>query len=216
MDTTPTPTPRPARRPANRTYRIVRQLHLWVGAWGSIAAILFGLTGLILNHRMGDSPWPQGDSHPTGEQILELPVSVRDSVESLSLWLRQTQGLDAHTLRKPRPAGAGGPPAASGKWTLVGGSARNAWSGEFEPGQASVTIQHTRHSTLAVFNRLHKGIGGSRFWTVLSDSYAIGMLLLGISGIWMWARGRGGRDLLLSVMTLGLAALASALVLAFA
>lgn len=211
-----TQAPRPARQSSIRAYRIVRQLHLWIGAWGSIAAILFGLTGLILNHRMGEHPWPQGDSQPTGEQTLDVPVSVRDSVESLSLWLRQTHGLDAHTLRKPRPAGGGGPPAANGKWTLVGGSARNAWSGEFEPGQATVTIAHTRHSALAVFNRLHKGIGGSRFWTVLSDSYAIGMLLLGVTGIWMWARGRGWRELLLSVMTLGVAALASALVLAFA
>jgi hypothetical protein len=37
---------------------------------------------------------------------------------------------------------------------------------------------------------------------VLADSFAIGMLLLGVSGIWMWARGRSARDMVFSVMGL--------------
>ncbi len=37
--------------PRLRTFRLIRQLHLWVGAWGAIAAILFGFTGFVQNHR---------------------------------------------------------------------------------------------------------------------------------------------------------------------
>ena len=54
---------------------------------------------------------------------------------------------------------------------------------------------------MAAFNRLHKGVG-SPWWTLLADSFAIGMLLLGLSGIWMWSRGRSPLDLLMSVMGL--------------
>ena len=43
-------------------------------------------------------------------------------------------------------------------------------------------------------------MGGGTAWVVLSDSFAIAMLLLGLSGIWMWARGRTPRQLVLSVM----------------
>jgi hypothetical protein len=55
---------------------------------------------------------------------------------------------------------------------------------------------------LAAFNRLHKGVGGGAWWTLLADSFAIGMLLLGVSGICMWARGRSPREMLASVMGL--------------
>lgn len=213
---TKTSLPRPGSN-SLKSYRWVRQLHLWIGAWGAIAAILFGLTGLILNHRMGANAWPQGDSKEVAVQLLPVPEAARASAESLSLWLRGQHGLDAHTLRKPRPGDAReGAAAAGGKWALMGGSARNAWSADYTPGDAQVTIKRTRHSTLAVFNRLHKGIGGSKWWTLLTDSYAIAMVLLGISGIWMWARGRSPRQMLWSVMALGIAVLLSALGFAFA
>ncbi len=212
MNTSTSPTP----RRGNGSYRLVRQLHLWIGAWGSIAAILFGITGLILNHRMGDNAWPQGESRPLSETVLEVPEQARASAETASLWLRSAHGLDAHTLRKPRPGDArGGRDANANRWTLSGGSIRNSWNAEYAPGDAQLTVKHAQHSPLAVFNRLHKGIGGNALWTILTDSYAIAMVLLGISGIWMWARGRTPRQMLLSVMALGVAALLSALVLAF-
>ena len=57
------------------------------------------------------------------------------------------------------------------------------------------------HTALAALNRLHKGYG-SQWWILLADSFAIGMILLGLSGIWMWARGRSAKDMVLSVMGL--------------
>ena len=39
-----------------RTHRWIRQIHLWIGAWGALAAIVYGLTGLVMNHRTGDNP----------------------------------------------------------------------------------------------------------------------------------------------------------------
>jgi uncharacterized protein len=34
-----------------KTHLLVRQVHLWIGAWGAIAAILFGISGFMQNHR---------------------------------------------------------------------------------------------------------------------------------------------------------------------
>ena len=42
------------RRRSNTAFRWVRQLHLWIGAWGALAAVIYGLTGLVMNHRFGD------------------------------------------------------------------------------------------------------------------------------------------------------------------
>ena len=193
--------PSPATNPLRarqRNHRVIRQLHLWIGAWGAIAAIVYGLTGLVMNHRIGDNPWPQGESVEAGRVQLAIPEPARTSAEALSLWLHDTQGLDAQSIRKGAPRGA--PEGAAQRWNLSGGNARASWALQYEPGAPTAEVKHQRQDWLAAFNRLHKTVGGGTAWVLLSDSFAIAMLLLGMSGIWMWARGRTPRQLVLSVM----------------
>ena len=217
-----------ARRRSNATHRWIRQIHLWIGAWGALAAVIYGFTGLVMNHRFGDGAWPQGESNERERVTLQIPAEAQSSPEALSLWLRDTQGLDAQVIRKGPPGGgkdakggagakdsakdkAGPPP----KWTLSGGTATDAWSLEFAPGSTSAEVKRTDHDTLSAFNRLHKGVGGGIGWTILADSFAIGMLLLGLSGLWMWARGRSAKDMIVSVLTVSFAAMLLVLVPAF-
>lgn len=196
---TPVPrTPTTTSRSRTRTHRWIRQVHLWIGAWGALAAIVYGLTGLVMNHRFGDNPWPQGESIDAGRVVLEVPAPARASAEDLSLWLRQDQGLDATTIRKGAPRGA--PEGAPEQWSLSGGNARESWSLQYKPGDTGAEVKHNRQTWLAVLNRLHKAVGGGFAWVLLADSFAIAMLLLGMSGIWMWARGRTARQLVMSVM----------------
>ncbi|PNS09404.1 PepSY-associated TM helix domain-containing protein [Solilutibacter silvestris] len=197
----------------HRTYRWIRQIHLWVGAWGAIAALLFGSTGLLLNHRIGDNAWPQGKTEPVRKEQLVAPAEVRTSPEALSTWLRQARGLDADMIRKPKP-GVDGKPEGPAKWNFSGGSARNSWSAEYVVGSDAIDVKWTNSSTLAVFTKLHKGLGGT-WWRLLVDSYAIAMILLALTGLWMWARGRGAKEMVLSVFALAAVASGSAIVLAF-
>jgi hypothetical protein len=196
----------------NRSYRVVRQLHLWIGAWGALAAMLYGFSGLVLNHRFGDDAWPQGDSDEVGREQIAVPASERRTPEQLSLWLKANRGLDAQVIRKGPPGGGDRKPGADQvpppKWNLSGGTASDAWSVEYTPGREQAELKRTHHSTLAAFSRLHKGVGGGWTWLLLADSFAIGMLLLGISGIWMWLRGRGPKEMLLSVFAFSTAILA--------
>jgi len=191
-----TTSPNPARRSAT-TYRWIRQFHLWIGAWGALAAILYGITGLVMNHRFGLDAWPQGDSNELGKTSLVVPAGARATPEQLSLWLRAEQGLDAQVIRKG-PPGKDGKPA---KWTLGGGTASDSWSLDYVPGEERLELKRSSHTVLAALNRLHKGYG-SQWWILLADSFAIGMILLGLSGIWMWARGRSAKQMVLSVMGL--------------
>ena len=196
-----------ARRRSNTTHRWIRQLHLWIGAWGALATIIYGFTGLVMNHRFGDSAWPQGDTQEAGRATLQVPAEARTTPEELSLWLRKTQGLDAQVIRKGPPGGGreaaregrGGKPAPT-KWNLSGGTASDSWSLEYTPGQDKAELKRSSHTVLAAFNRLHKGVGGGWRWLLLADSFAIGMLLLGISGVWMWMRGRTAKQMIVSVM----------------
>ena len=190
---------------SQRTYRWIRQLHLWIGAWGALAAVLYGFTGLVMNHRSGDSPWPQGESSDIGRQLFVVPAQARTSPEALSLWLRANAGLDAQTIRKGAPRGQEG---GTQQWNLSGGDARASWSLQYRPGAGTAEIRHSRQSWLAAFNRLHKTVGGGMAWKLLADSFAVAMLLLGVSGLWMWARGRSARQMVASVLGLSIAVLA--------
>jgi hypothetical protein len=188
-------------RSRQRTHRWIRQLHLWIGAWGALAAILYGFTGLVMNHRFGDNPWPQGDSAEAGRTTLPVPAEARASAEALSLWLRREQGLDAQSIRKGAPE----------QWNLSGGTARESWAVQYTPGAAVAEVKRNRQTWLAALNRLHKTVGGGLSWVLLADSFAIAMLLLGLSGIWMWARGRSPKQMALSVFGASLVVLAAVL-----
>ena len=178
------------------TYRWIRQIHLWIGAWGALAAILYGITGLVMNHRFGEGAWPQGDSSDTGKTTLTIPAEARASPEQLSLWLQEAEGLDPQVIRKGKP---GDVPV---KWTFSGGSASDSWALEIVPSQAKADLKRSTHTSLGAFNRLHKAYGGGWGWILLADSFAVGMVLLGLSGLWMWARGRTPRQMVFSVMGL--------------
>lgn len=203
--TADTATPTPRRRSGTQAYRIVRQVHLWVGAWGALAAILFGFTGLVMNHRFGDSAWPQGESKETGRVLVQVPADARQSPDQLKAWLAAEHGLVPQAFKKGKPERAklGDKDVAQpARWNLSGGRAGASWSMEYVPGNAIAEIKQTRHSLLSALTRLHKGYNGGGLWSWLVDSFAIGMLLLGISGIWMWARGRSPKELLASVFAL--------------
>jgi uncharacterized protein len=194
---------------SHRVYRIIRQVHLWIGAWGAIAAMVYGASGVLLNHRAGENAWPQGQTAEAGRTELQIPLAARADPESLSLWLRETRGLDAQSIRKGSPADAGKKPS---KWALSGGTARNSWALEYVPGSPTAELTKRQHDGLAATLRLHKNVGGGLAWSLLADSFGIGMLLLGMSGLWMWARGRTPKQLIFSVTGLGIAVLVAVLV----
>lgn len=187
-----------ARRPGMNLHRWIRQLHLWIGAWGALAAALYGSTGLIMNHRYDLAAWPQGKSEEVGKRELAIPADARTSAEALSLWLGDSEGLDAQIIRKPKP---GEPAKGPERWTLSGGTASESWSLEYTVGGDTAELKRSNHSTLAAMNRMHKAVGGGLGWRILGDSFAIGMILLGLSGLWLWARGRTPKQMLLSVVS---------------
>lgn len=227
--------PSAARRPS--LYRWVRQLHLWIGAWGALAAVLYGFTGLIMAHRFGEEAWYQGDSNEIEKREIAIPAEARGSAEALSLWLREHEGLDALMIRKPeagrggeaRNGGNGGGERRGGspngakaaergegdggeRWALNGGTARESWSLEYVAGEPTARFKRTRHTPLAAFLRLHKAADRTLGWRLLVDSFAIGMILLGLSGLWMWARNRSLKDMALSVFAVSVVVLLIVLV----
>lgn len=184
-----------------RIHRLIRRLHLWIGAWGAIAAVLFGTSGFLQNHR-ALLKIPLGEPTEVSRVQLPVPAEARVSAQALRAWLQQTQHLRYENLRGPRGRGD--------RWMLSAGNARTTSQAEYVPGDETVTLHTTAQPPLAVLSRLHKGVGAGIPWILLSDSFAIGMVALGVSGLLMWARGRTVRQMLFSIV--GAAAVAVTLI----
>jgi hypothetical protein len=209
---------RPARRKA-MTHRLIRQIHLWIGAWGAIAAILFGGTGIVLNHRFA-MELPQGERAQDEPVHISVPIEARATPQAMAGWLTRTHGMRP-LMQRVRPAGGPMPvgnrdAAPSETWSFGGGSASEGWSVEYAAGDANVKLERSHYSMLGSLVRLHKSGGGGIGWILLGDSFGLAMLLLGITGITMWTRGRSPRQMALSVLSLAIAAIALVLGAAYA
>lgn len=204
----------PPSRRSRPWYRLVRQLHLWIGAWGALAAILFGATGLVLNHRFA-LELPQGDRREDAPVRIEVPVAARASPAALAGWLAREQHMRP-LMQRVRPSGGptrvgAGEAAQPEQWSFGGGSASAGWTLDYAAGDASAEFTRTHYSLLGSLVRLHKSGGGGIAWILLGDSFGIAMVLLGLTGLTLWARGRRPRQVVFSV--LAVSALATALVL---
>jgi len=191
-----------------RDMRLLRQLHLWIGAWGAIAAILFGSTGFLQNHR-AVLKLPQGDSTELAKIDLEVPESARTSPETLRAWLAGERQLDVDTQRVQGIGSAefnGERIRQPARWTFAGGNARRSWNAEYTVGNATLSLRTTQHSPLAVMSRLHKAVGGGVAWVLLTDSFAVALVALGITGLMLWGRARSARQVVFSVVGLAVVA----------
>jgi hypothetical protein len=186
-----------------RTNRLIRQLHLWIGAWGAVAAILFGFTGFVQNHREM-LQLPQGDAIDVSTLVITVPASARATPERLRDWLRLERHLELGEprVRPGRPVEFNGQTIPQpARWTLSGGNARTLLEVEYFAG-APTLILHTRRQTpLAVMTSLHKNEGGGIAWLLLEDSFALALIGLGISGLLLWSRGRSLRQMAFSVVS---------------
>jgi len=204
----------PTRNGSSAGYRFIRQLHLWIGAWGAIAAIGFGFSGLVLNHRFA-MELPQGKREESAPVRIEVPATARTDIEAMAAWLQREHGMNALMKRNRPPGGpqkvGTGAAAEPEQWTLSGGGPNNGWALEYARGDASAELKRQRYSPLGALLRLHKSGGGGIGWILLGDSFALAMVLLGISGITMWARGRSLKQMAFSV--LGVASVVTAAVL---
>src|SRR4051812_27706619 len=152
------------------------------------------------NHR-GIMKLPQGDTTEVSSVELEVPESARQTREEMRAWLHDVQHVDVE-IQRARGGGpnAGGPGGRPKRWIFNGGNARIVTKVKYVEDPPTATVHKSESSPLAILNRLHKGVGGGIPWILLTDSFAVAMVLLGISGIILWARGRTVAQMAFSIV----------------
>ena len=182
----------------------LRRGHGWLGAWGAVAGILFGLTTIMMVH---------GEVFRTAESvqsIIQLPVgeATISSVDEMGAFVK-TQ-LELTTMwRAPRNQPVGGGATAGGKSVN-----QPIYSTQFtSPGRTLdvryvldneyIEITRTERGFLEVLNRLHRGNGAQLGWTLLGDAFSGALVVLALTGILLWSKMDGSRLLAIGLGSAG-------------
>ncbi len=87
-----------ARAPAQRRMALVqwlRKAHGWIGLWGAILGLTFGITGIWLNHRAVLKLPPVAQQREASE--VALPDPAPENAEAMRAWLQGSLGLKDST-----------------------------------------------------------------------------------------------------------------------
>lgn len=170
----------------------LRKTHLYVGLWGATLGLLFGATGIILNHRAIMKIPVEKTVQKTAQ--LTLPERTFGTPEEMSAWL---QGELSYAPATP-PIIKKQPPKAviwadrevqqPERWTITMTRPESGVTAEYFVGNRFVKLDQVDATPIGTLTRLHMSIGVNAFWVLLSDTIAGGMILLSITGLLLWTQ----------------------------
>lgn len=174
-----------------RTLLWLRRTHGWIGLWGAVLGLVFGLGGLWLNHRA----------------VMKLPMSqVRENVQipvpepvpatpaAMAAWLKGTlqQEREPNVTRIEPPRKLAWQPA-EGKaltqpehWIFTFGGPDRIVQADYWKDNRSVGVTVTNNGFAATIANLHKGVGMPAAWILLVDTLVGSLVFLSLSGVAMW------------------------------
>jgi hypothetical protein len=203
--------------------RWVRRTHGWFGLWGALLGLIFGTSGVWLNHRAVlklELP-----AQKTINAQLSLPDPRPQTPDAMATWLQAALKLGdvASNIRveraRPVPWGdkaarnEGGerPLMQPEHWTFNFGGPDRIVRVEYWLGNGSVSVRTIENGFFATLTNLHKGVGMPVPWILLVDTLAGSLIFLSLSGLILWWETNRRRRLGIAIfgvsvsVTLGLA-----------
>jgi hypothetical protein len=182
------PPPTPSRRAI--AIKWLRKMHGWIGLWGAVLGLLFGSTGILLNHR-AVLKIPAAQVQESTIQV-PLPDPAPADAQALAAWLKTSLKLDPEPRRvqaEPARTVAWGDRSVvqPARWSASFTSPSGGVQAEYWVGNNYVTLKRSENNVFATLTNLHKGVGMSVGWILLVDTLAGSIILLSLSGVVLWA-----------------------------
>jgi hypothetical protein len=190
-----------------RMLRGLRKIHGWLGLWGAVLGLLFGITGFLLNHRaVMKIPASQMEAH---EIQLQMTQPYPGDAKAFARYLQQALDIRQDPVKPKQPKAEGkakGMERGERDAHFLGKDMKQppVWKVEFQLPQASIkaeyipgnqyaTIERSDANVWGFLMRMHKGVGANAGWVLLADSIAGALMLLSITGVLLWTKMRGSR-----------------------
>jgi len=171
--------------------RWLRKMHGWIGLWGATLGLLFGTSGILLNHR-AVLKLPAVQVQESTVQ-LPLPQPAPASAQAMVEWLRGELKLDHPNLKsreEPAHGVAWGDKSMTqpGHWQMSLTTPRMNVQADWWVGNSFITLKRSDNNFFAVLTNLHKGVGMGVAWVLLADTLAGSIILLSLSGVVLWTQ----------------------------
>ncbi|ANN68412.1 PepSY-associated TM helix domain-containing protein [Bordetella bronchialis] len=167
----------------------LRKAHSWIGLWGALLGLLFGLTGFFQNHR---AVLKIGTGAPQVSTLqLPVPVPAPATPQDMAAWLQAELKLPRpaeRIQREPAKPVAWGDKALTQPehWQLAFRSPKLTVQAEYWVGAGQVNVRRMEPGLLAILENLHRANGVNAAWVLIADTIAGGMILLSITGVLLW------------------------------
>lgn len=182
------------------TIRLLRKIHGWLGLWGALLGLLFGVSGFLLNHRavMKIPAMKMEESEIQLAVASPAPLNQKEFIKFIQ------KELDIqHEPVKPK-GDKGGKPSREARFMDKSVKQPETFKVDFQMPQARIQAEYVSGNQFATvkredaniwgfITRMHKGVGANAAWVLLADSIAGGMLVLSITGILLWTKMRQSR-----------------------
>ncbi|MGZ3158912.1 MAG: PepSY-associated TM helix domain-containing protein [Burkholderiaceae bacterium] len=169
----------------------LRKMHGWIGLWGAALGLLFGVTGILQNHR-AILKIPAAQAEESTVQ-LPLPTPAPADTQAMANWLQQELKLDRAATRvkseKPRPVAWGDKTLKQpAHWSAAFSSPRVNLQTDYWVGNSFITVKRNDNNVFGTLNNLHKGVGVGIGWILLADTLAGSIILLSLTGVILWSQ----------------------------
>ncbi|MFM0757293.1 PepSY-associated TM helix domain-containing protein [Paraburkholderia strydomiana] len=183
----------------------LRKVHGWIGLWGAVLGLLFGVTGFLQNHRAAMRIKVGQPPHVTAVQ-LPVAASALTSPRDLAQFVRTELKLDRPASGSNKQAAQ---PVAWGdqsliqpeRWTVRFIAPNCLVNAEYWKGSTFVSVERRDQGVVAVLEAMHRANGTSIGWILLCDSIAGSLVLLSITGVVLWTELNRKRMLGASIFT---------------
>ncbi len=162
-----------SRTPGQQLSRAAFYAHLWLGVLFTAVLLVVSITGILLNHKVPLGLMPEVSHEPTAEFTAALPLAelARRALEAAG----ETGGIASIDRMDVRPRNG-----------LVKVRLRDPESTEVTLDIASGSVLHIGVRGDVFLERLHSGEALGKGWVLLSDAGAVALIVLLVSGYWLW------------------------------
>ncbi|QAU35068.1 PepSY-associated TM helix domain-containing protein [Janthinobacterium sp. 17J80-10] len=171
----------------------LRKIHLYVGLWGAVFGLLFGVTGLLLNHR-AILKIPVEKTVQKTVQVALPSATAFSSPADLSAWLQQELQFKSvappiiKSQMRQKVIWADIETVQPERWTVILHRPGGAINAEYFVGNRFVKLDKIDATPIGTLTRLHMSTGVNAFWVLLSDTIAGALILLSITGLLLWTQ----------------------------
>jgi len=179
-----------------KVLRWLRRVHGWLGLWGAVLGLLFGVTGFLLNHRtVMKIPALQMEQ---SQFEIAMPADAPKNAQEFARMMQREFKLKQPAYKvhdePSRPVAWGDKKLIQpAQWKAEFHLPHYSLSAEYWLGNQFVSVKRQDVNAWGFLMRMHKGTGMNAGWVLLVDSLAGAMLVLSITGVLLWTKMRGSR-----------------------